>query len=74
MSRKPDEPAPPPEPMLSGTFAIFERPDGAMVFSWRDAANGQTGQRVIPSAMVKLGRKMAARAAADGVPHPLLLD
>jgi hypothetical protein len=63
-----------PEPFMAGTFAIYERPNGSVVFSWHDTQSGTDGQRVIPAAMVKMGRKMAARAAAKGDDHLLLAE
>lgn len=61
-----------PEPFLSGTFAIYERDNGSVVFCWHDSASGTYGQRVIPAAMVKMGKKMAQRAAQNGQDHLLL--
>lgn len=51
---------PDPEPVLRGTFALYQEPSGAMVLSYR-LDNGQEGQRRIPRAMVKAGLKMAQR-------------
>jgi hypothetical protein len=54
-----------PEPFLSGTFALYERPDGSVVLAYR-TADGAEGQRVIPAPMVKLGLRAAKRAAQNG--------
>jgi hypothetical protein len=50
----------PPEPILQGTFALFEEPSGAMVIAYR-LSDGKEGQRRIPKAMVKAGLRMARR-------------
>lgn len=70
-----DTPAAPPapEPFLSGTFALYERPDGSVVLAYR-TADGAEGQRVIPAPMVKIGLRAARRAAQHGDGHPLLLE
>jgi hypothetical protein len=62
-----------PEPFLSGTFALYERPDGSVVFAYRTTDGGE-GQRVIPAPMVKVGLRMARKAAQNGDGHPLLLE
>jgi hypothetical protein len=51
-----------PEPVMQGTFALYERPDGSMVLAYRTDA-GAEGRRVIPAPMVKMGLKMAHKAA-----------
>jgi hypothetical protein len=69
-----DQPQPAaPEPFLSGTFALYERPDGSVVLAYR-TADGAEGQRVIPAPMVKLGLRAARKAARDGEHHLLLLE
>ena len=62
-----------PEPFLSGTFALYERPDGSVVLAYRTADGGE-GQRVIPAPMVKLGLRAARKAARNGDGPPLLLE
>jgi hypothetical protein len=49
-----------PEPVMSGTFALYERPDGSMILSYR-TDKGIEGKRVFPAAMVRMGMKMAER-------------
>jgi hypothetical protein len=58
---------PPPEPVLQGTFALFEEPSGAMVIAYR-LSDGKEGQRRIPRAMVRAGMRMARREAAGEDP------
>jgi hypothetical protein len=67
------EAPPAPEPFLSGTFALYERPDGSVVLAYR-TADGAEGQRVVPAPMVKIGLRAARRAARDGEGHLLLLE
>ena len=55
----------PPEPVLQGTFALFEEPSGALVIAYR-LSDGREGRRRIPKAMVRAGMKMARREAGDG--------
>ena len=62
-----------PEPFLSGTFALYERPDGSVVLAYR-TADGAEGQRIIPAPMVKIGLRAARKAARNGEPHLLLLE
>jgi hypothetical protein len=52
----------PPEPILQGTFALFEEKSGAMVIAYR-LDNGTEGQKRIPKVMVKAGLKAARKAA-----------
>jgi hypothetical protein len=54
----------PPEPVLQGTFALFEEPSGALVIAYR-LSDGREGRRRIPKAMVKAGMRMARREAGD---------
>jgi hypothetical protein len=61
----------PPEPILQGTFALFQEPSGAMVIAYR-LSDGKEGQRRIPKAMVRAGMRAARKAAqAAGDPDDL---
>jgi hypothetical protein len=51
-----------PEPLLQGTFALFQEPGGAMVIAYR-LSDGREGQKRIPKAMVKMGMRAAKKAA-----------
>jgi hypothetical protein len=51
-----------PEPVLQGTFALFEEPSGSMVIAYR-LSDGKQGQRRIPKAMVRAGMRAARRTA-----------
>lgn len=53
----------PPVPILSGTFSLFERPNGSMVLAYL-LADGTEGRKVIPAMMVKQAIKFQQRAAA----------
>ena len=56
---------PAPEPLLQGTFALYEEPSGAMVIAYR-LSDGKEGRRRFPKAMVRAGMRMARREAGDG--------
>lgn len=68
---------PAPEPLLTGTFALYEDATGGMVIAYR-TSSGMEGRRRFPRGMVRAGMKMARRAAAadgedpdEGVPGGL---
>lgn len=52
-----------PEPVMQGTFALYQREDGSMVLAYR-TSEGAESRRVIPAPMVRMGLKMAEKAAA----------
>jgi hypothetical protein len=57
--------APAPQPNLSGTFAMFDKPDGGIVFMIRFA--GQDGERRwdVPPMLARRGRRQMARFLSE---------
>lgn len=51
-----------PEPFTSGTFAVFDLPDGGVVLALNVAGHGEVQQRV-PAALVAIGKQLAAGQA-----------
>lgn len=51
-----------PEPFLSGTFALYERPDGSVVIAYR-TKDGPEQRKVLPKILVQRGMRMARKAA-----------
>lgn len=53
-----------PEPFLSGTFALYERPDGSVVIAYR-TSDGEESRKVLPRLLVRQGLRMARKAAVQ---------
>jgi hypothetical protein len=49
-----------PEPFLSGTFALYERPDGSVVIAYR-TSDGQENRKIIPRMIVRQGLRLARK-------------
>lgn len=47
-------PSPHPDPVIKGTFALYELPDGGRMLAYRPDGMDDTKHFVIPSAVMKL--------------------
>jgi hypothetical protein len=55
-----------PEPFLSGTFALYERPDGSVVIAYR-TSDGQENRKIIPRMLVRQGLRLARKESAKEI-------
>jgi hypothetical protein len=68
MSTPTDQPAPAvPVPFLSGTFALYQTPDGGIVVAYRAAGDEEDRRLTLPAHMVKLAQTLSQRGGKIGM-------
>lgn len=63
----PAEPAPPtgPEPLLEGTFAIYELPDESLIVVYRPRGANEDKRFILPAFLIQMATRQTGRTTAD---------
>lgn len=59
------KPAAKPEPLIEGTFAIYEVPDGSMVMAYRRKGETKGEQIVVPAYVMAMVQKMTGDSGGN---------